>query len=470
METEKKPPLPPSSSSLHIVMFPWLAFGHLIPFLHLAKSLALSGHKVSFLSTPRNLSRLPKTPLIHLVSLPFPAVENLPPDAESSMDIPHHKAQFLKIAFDLLQSPLLHFLETTTPTPDWIVYDYASHWLPGISSKLNISSAYFSLFSAATMAFTGPPSLLLNGGRDASPEGLCVVPSWIPFESDVVYHPHEIAKYSEGAVGNESGTPDTVRFGLAVDGSDVVLFRTCVEFEPEWLDLIRDLYHPKPVIPVGVLPPEPNADTAWTEVKGWLDEQRANSVVYVALGTEATLSQTELNELALGLEKSDLPFFWVLRNPPGFTGDYAGKMLPEGYRERVRGVVTTQWVPQASILSHEAIAGFLTHCGWNSVIEGLASGHVLIMLPVMNDQGLNARLLVGKKVGVEIPRNERDGAFTSQAVADTMRFAVASDEGERIRANAGRMKDVFGDGNRNQSYINDCAAYFVKNKMHRWGR
>ncbi|CAH9128697.1 unnamed protein product [Cuscuta epithymum] len=466
METEEKPPSP--SSSLHIVMFPWLAFGHLLPFHHLSKSLALSGHKVSFLSTPRNLSRLPKTPLIHLVSLPFPAVENLPPEAESSMDIPHQKAQFLKIAFDLLQTPLLHFLETTTPTPDWIVYDYASHWLPGISSKLNISSAYFSIFSAATMAFTGPPSLLLNGGRDTSPESLCVVPSWIPFESDIAYRPHEIAKYAEGAVGNESGTPDTVRFGLAVDGSDLVLFRTCVGFEPEWLDLIRDLYHPKPVIPVGVLAPEPgpDADPAWTEVKGWLDEQRANSVVYVALGTEATLSQTELTELALGLEKSGLPFFWVLRNPPGSTGDYAEKMLPGGYRERVRGVVTTQWVPQASILSHEAIAGSLTHCGWSSVIEGLAGGHVLIMLPVMNDQGLNARLLAGKKVGVEIPRNGSDGAFTSQAVADTVRFAVASEEGELIRANAGRMKGVFGDGKRNQSYIDDCVAYLVKHMKH----
>nr|GMC52413.1 UDP-glycosyltransferase 91C1 [Ipomoea batatas]GMC54380.1 UDP-glycosyltransferase 91C1 [Ipomoea batatas]GMC55112.1 UDP-glycosyltransferase 91C1 [Ipomoea batatas] len=363
---------------MHIVMFPWLAIGHLIPFHHLSKCLAQRGHKVSFISTPRNLERLPTTPshlapFIHLVSLPLPKVENLPHHAESSMDIPHHKAQFLKIAFDNLESPLAKFLQNSNPFPDWIIYDYASHWLPRIVSQLKISSAYLSLFTAATMAFIGPPSVILSGGREFNPEAVTVSPNWVPFQSDVVYRPHEIMKYSDGAVGNESGK----------------------------------LYN-KPVISIGVLPPEMDGgDQAWIKIKEWLDEQRVNSVIYVALGTEATLSQTELRELATGLEKCGLPFFWVLRNPPGSTRGYS-EMLPTGFTDRVgnRGV----------------------------------------------------------KVGVEIPRDERDGSFTSDAVAESVELAVLSEEGESLRANARRMKGLFGDGARNGSCMDSFVSYLRKNK------
>nr|ABR17488.1 unknown [Picea sitchensis] len=47
---------------LHFLVFPWLAQGHIIPFLELSKALAIHGHKVSFLSTPVNISRFePRT-------------------------------------------------------------------------------------------------------------------------------------------------------------------------------------------------------------------------------------------------------------------------------------------------------------------------------------------------------------------------------------------------------------------------
>lgn len=457
---------------LHVVMFPWVAIGHLIPFLHLSKILAQKGHQVSFISTPRNIERLPKippdlSPKINLVTFPFPKVHNLPDEAESSMDIPHHKAQFLKIAFDMLKSPLVDFLKNTRPQPDWIVYDYASHWLPSIAGELGILRGYFSLFSAACMAFLGPPSLLVSGedGR-LKGEDFTIVPKWIPFQSDVVYRLHEVIKYVDGSAGNESGASDSVRFGASVGGSDLVLFRTCVEFEPEWFNLVCELY-PIPVVPVGVLPPDNDDfgnEEKWVFIKEWLDKQRVNSVVYVALGSEAILSQDELCELALGLEKCGLPFFWVLRKPPGSTQDESQlPPLPDGFVERVksRGVVHKGWVPQVKILSHSAIGGFLTHCGWNSVIEALGYGRVLILFPVMNDQGLNARLLKGKKVGVEIPRNERDGAFTSDSVADSVRIAMVSQEGESVRANAREMRGLFGHGIRNGNCIDNFVSHLI---------
>ncbi|KAK2977993.1 hypothetical protein RJ640_023531 [Escallonia rubra] len=384
------------------------------------------------------------------------------------MDIPFQKSQFLKIAFDSLESQLTQFLQTADPKPDWIIFDYASHWLPPLADKLGISSAFFSLLNAATMAFLGPPEVLLTSQDNRkTTDDFTVVPEWVPFESNVAFRVHEVVKFVEGS--NESGTSDLVRFGAAIDGSDLILMRTCVEFEPEWFELLRELYR-KPVVSVGVLPPDLEGSELengenWICVREWLEKQGVSSVVFVALGTEATLTQTEISELALGLEQCGLPFFWVLRTPPGSSGDKS-IVLPKGFEERVRGrgMVHFGWVPQVEILSHSAIGGFLTHCGWNSVIEGLAFGRVLILFPVMNDQGLNARLLQGKEVGVEIPRDNKDGSFTSDSVVETVRFAMVGEGGESIRANAREMRRLFGDKNRNDHYVGSSVHCLLERK------
>lgn len=102
---------PPAMSSttepkkLHIALFPWLAFGHIIPFLEVAKHIARRGHKVSFISTLRNIQRLPKipeelNPMINLVQIPLPHVKNLPENAEATTDIPSHMIPYLKRALE----------------------------------------------------------------------------------------------------------------------------------------------------------------------------------------------------------------------------------------------------------------------------------------------------------------------------------------------------------------------------------
>ncbi|KAI6687893.1 hypothetical protein NL676_024721 [Syzygium grande] len=152
--------------SLHIAMFPWLAMGHLIPFFQLSKHLAQRGHKISFISTPRNLQRLPKIPqnlssLINLIPLPFPHIPNLPPHAECSADTSFSKQQLLKMAFDKLQPTVTCFLESSKP--DWIIYDFASHWLPSTAAELGIHRCFFVLFNAAVLCLMGPPTILLGG-------------------------------------------------------------------------------------------------------------------------------------------------------------------------------------------------------------------------------------------------------------------------------------------------------------------
>ncbi|KAM7523822.1 hypothetical protein LguiA_013724 [Lonicera macranthoides] len=460
MEKEEK--------KLHIVMFPWLAFGHMIPYLQLSKLIAQKGHKISFISTPNNINRLPKLPsnLINFISLPLPPIQNLPQNAEATNDLTYHQVKFLKLAFDQLQEPVSEFLQSSSP--DWIFHDFAPHWLGPVANKLNIPTAYFSIFTAFTLGFAGPTSVLIGATKDArtSPEDFTVPPKWIPFETTLALRLFEILRIFQDAVkGVVENVSDSFRMGSCISNADVVVVRSCFELEPEWLKLVQEI-HRKPVWPVGELPPVLNDGGGAGEDGGvWSGNKDKGSVVYVAFGSEAKPSRDELNEIALGLELSGLPFFWVLRTQRG-AGDTELTQLPEGFEERVkgRGVMWRSWAPQLKILSHDSVGGLLTHAGWSTVVEAVAYGRALILLTFLADQGLNARFLEEKRLGYSVPRNELDGSFTSNSVASAVRLVMAEEEGRVYREKVMEMKGVFGDHDRQDKHVDSLLSCLQSHK------
>ncbi|KAM7507489.1 hypothetical protein LguiA_017942 [Lonicera macranthoides] len=457
-------------SKLHVVMFPWLAFGHIIPFLELSKFIAQKGHKVSFVSTTRNIDRLPKipqhlSPLITLVKLNLPVDDHIPAGAEATMDVKTADIQYLKKAVDGLESQLTKFLEHSSP--DWIIYDFFPHWLPPVARKLGISRAYFSVITSWFIAFWGPSSEAIIDSSDPrkEPEDYTVPPEWVKFPTRVAFRTYEVNSIIGAVKENDSGLSDVKRARLVISGSDVIFVRQCVEFEPEWLKLLEELHH-KPVIPVGLMPPTAhNSGDDSHVISEWLNSQSKQSVVYIALGSEVMMSQHELTELALGLELSNLPFFWAFRKPAG-SSESDTIELPAGFEKRVegRGIVWTSWAPQLMILSHDSVGGFLTHCGWSSCIEGLVFGQPLIMLSFLVDQGLNARVLAEKKVGIEVPRNEDDGSFTRDSVAKSLRSVMVEDEGTNYREKAMEMSRMFGDKNLHDEYLEKFIKYLENNR------
>ncbi|GLJ50000.1 hypothetical protein SUGI_1063600 [Cryptomeria japonica] len=85
-------------------------------------------------------------------------------------------------------------------------------------------------------------------------------------------------------------------------------------------------------------------------------------------------TENSLHELPLGLEASEQPFLWVLRND---IADGKPAVLPEGFLERVKGrAMFVNWAPQLKVLSHPSVGGFLTHNGWNSTMESMSMGVV----------------------------------------------------------------------------------------------
>ncbi|GAB2298314.1 hypothetical protein Dimus_032382 [Dionaea muscipula] len=313
---------------LHIAMLPWLAMGHLIPYLHLSKRLTQKGHRVSFFTTPKNATAvanllhppasISSAAAIDVISIPLlhnPDHE-LPPEAECTMDIETAKQPLLKLEFDSLSESIAAVLRSAKP--DWVIHDFTSPWIHPIAAEIGVPCVYFSVHTASTMSFVGPPDAILGHGdgfrRRVAPEDFAVVPSWVPFDSTIVYRLHELKKLGIAKRGESN---DFQRFGDSILGSDLVAIRTCSEFEPEWIYLLSELYK-KPVIPIGPLFPATGEAVNTVEgggggwsggpIKEWLDKQRLDSVLYVALGTEAVLTRDELAELANGLEKSRLPF------------------------------------------------------------------------------------------------------------------------------------------------------------------
>ncbi|KAF0913176.1 hypothetical protein E2562_020301 [Oryza meyeriana var. granulata] len=431
---------------MHVVVFPWLAFGHLLPCLDLTERLVSRGHRVSFVSTPRNISRLPPVrpalaPLVSFVALPFPRIDGLPDGAECTNDIPHDKFELHREAFDGLAAPFSEFLGTACA--DWVIVDVFHHWAAAAAVEHKVPCAMIFLASAHNIA----PMADRRPERAQSPAaGGQGRPAPAPT--------FEVAKEKLIHTKGSSGMSLAERFSLTHSRCSLVAVRSCAEFEPETVPLLSTV-RGKPIAFLGLMPPshEGRREDSEDATIRWLDAQPVKSVVYVALGSEVPLSVEQVHELALGLELAGTRFLWALRKRSGVSDV---ELLPAGFEERTRGrgVVATGWVPQMSILAHAAVGAFLTHCGWNSTIEGLMFGHPLIMLPIFGDQGPNARLIEAKNAGVQVPRNDGDGSFDREGVAAVVRAVAMEEESSRaFAANAKRMQEVVADRACHERYI-----------------
>ncbi|KAL5227224.1 hypothetical protein ABZP36_015489 [Zizania latifolia] len=467
-----------SSGSMHVAMLPWLAFGHILPFAEFAKRVARQGHRVTLFSTPRNTSRLIDVPpalagRIRVVDISLPRDERLPEHAEATIDLPSDDLRpYMRQAYDdAFARELSRLLQETGPSRlDWVLADYAAYWAPEAAARHGVPCAFLSLFGAAALSFFGPAEALMGRGKYAKtePAHLTVVPDFVPFPTTVAFRGYEAREqFKPGMIPDDSGVSESYRFGKSIDGCQLVAIRSSREFEPEWLQLLGEIYQ-KPVIPIGMFPPPPSQDVAnHEETLRWLDKQAANSVVYAAFGSEVKLTSAQLQTITLGLEASGLPFIWAFR-PPADAGDGNGTDgWAEGFEERVngRGVVRRGWVPQVRFLAHGSVGGFLTHAGWNSIAEGLAHGVRLVLLPLMFEQGLNARHLAEKKVAVEVPRDEDDGSFTAKDIADALKRVMVEEEGEEFGIKVKELAEVFGNDEVNDQYVQDFLRCLSEYKM-----
>nr|XP_016453011.1 PREDICTED: beta-D-glucosyl crocetin beta-1,6-glucosyltransferase-like [Nicotiana tabacum] len=236
-----------------------------------------------------------------------------------------------------------------------------------------------------------------------------------------------------------------VAFNGVEKSHDIILINTCNEIEGKYVDYLSTLSK-KEVIPVGPLIREMKItmenEGNDSKIITWLDKKDESSCVYVSFGSEYFLSKEEIEEIAHSLELSELNFIWVLRFPLGEETNIEN-VLPKGFLDRVKekGVIVEKWAPQARILEHTSVGGFLCHCGWNSILESLHFGVPLITMPMHLDQHTHSRMAVELGTTMEVVRDE-NGKLNREETAKVIRNVVMEKNGgESVKAKVRELRN-----------------------------
>lgn len=439
---------------LHIVMFPFLAFGHISPFIQLSRKLIAvdpTTH-ITFLTTPANVPRvaslfLPPSPSITIHSLPLPPVPGLPPGAESTADLTMAQAELLKTAVDAMKPDVEALLSRLRP--HFVVFDFAMPWIPSVATPIGIRTLFFTVFAAISNAYLTVPSRRpLGGSNPPNLHDLKKPPPGFPATSAIAvaggvptYQAQDFM-YIFKTFGN--GEPSVYdRFTACLSSCTAVISKTCREMEGQYISYCESEYK-KPMLLAGPVVPEPPSGELEERWDGWLDKFEQGSVIYCSFGSETLLKDEAIKELLLGLEMTGLPFFVVLNCPEG--EEEMRRKVPEGLEScRERGVIHWGWVQQQLILRHRSVGCYVNHGGFSSVVEGLVAGCQLVMLPQRGDQYLNSALFAGDlEIGVEVRREDQaTGDFTREAVREAVKEVMMGVDGDQQQGGRSweRMKE-----------------------------
>lgn len=166
----------------------------------------------------------------------------------------------------------------------------------------------------------------------------------------------------------------------------------------------------------------------------WLDNKEPNSIVYVNYGCTTLMSDQHLREFAWGLANSKHPFLWIVR-PDIVMGNLP--ILPEEFYEEVkdRGLLVS-WCPQDQVLCHPSVGAFLTHCGWNSMMESLCGGVPVICWPFFAEQQTNCRYACTVwEIGMEVEHDVK-----RQEIEAIVKEMMEGEKGKEIRKKAQEWK------------------------------
>ncbi|KAJ4831881.1 hypothetical protein Tsubulata_036860 [Turnera subulata] len=203
-----------------------------------------------------------------------------------------------------------------------------------------------------------------------------------------------------------------------------------------------------PIYPVGPLIAD--GEDVDHECLTWLDRQPSKSVVFLCFGSRGSFSMKQVKEIAKGLEMSGQRFLWVVKKPPAHEEskqiDHINnfdleEILPQGFLKRVqdRGMVVKSLAPQ---VSHDSVGGFVTHSGWNSVLEAVVAGVTMVAWPFYAEQHINRNLLI-EYMEMSIPMDQRDedGFVSGDKLERRVRELMDSERGKELREKSRKLKE-----------------------------
>ncbi|KAK6928143.1 UDP-glucuronosyl/UDP-glucosyltransferase [Dillenia turbinata] len=388
------------NSAPHVALLPGSGMGHLNPFLRLAVSLTNQRVQVSFITTHPIVSKAESKALACLFSA-NPKITckefHLVPFDKSSAD--SEDPFYLQCAVIRRSSHLLSpLLSSFSPPLSALITDMnlASTVIP-VTEALHLPN-YILFTSSAQMLslFVSFPVMVSSKvGGDSDIEGdILTIPglqeipkTWIP--------PFLLNM-------NKFFRNYFIENGKKTLQSKGILVNTFESLELQTLKALNDgkvVWNLPPVFAIGPFMPYQSSPTLT-----WLDDQPSKSVVYVCFGSRSALSREQIKELAVGLTRCQCRFLWVVDDNTvnQESSVELDEVLGHEFQEKVKdkGLVVRDWISQEEILGHPAIGWFLSHCGWNSILEAVWHGVPILAWPQMSDQKMNADVVERSGIGM----------------------------------------------------------------------
>ncbi|XP_031384679.1 UDP-glucose iridoid glucosyltransferase-like [Punica granatum] len=414
-----------------IVLVPCPAQGHLSPILQLGAVLhSQYGLSITVVHTNFNFPKN-QPPPFRFISMP----DHLSDEDISSNDFINVMSKLninCKVPFRDVLGNLVQQAGGEEAGVACVIYDGVMHFPEEVARELGIQSMVFRTLCAGNIRIYKEYPRLVK-------EGYIPVHESKSLDDVPGLHPLRLKDLPVYKLKGYEGLLRLLEKACETGSSSTIIINTTEALDREALMELQKQHH-IPVLAVGPLHKiAPPVSSSLLEEDGncirWLDKQAKNSVLYVSIGSIASVDEKELIEMAWGLANSKQPFLWVIR-PGSVCGSEWTELLPEGFNEsiRERGLII-KWAPQKEVLAHESTGGFWSHCGWNSTLESISEGVPMICTPSFGDQRVNTRYLCHVwKVGIVVENMER------KEIDKAVRKLMVGEEGEMVRQRMMELK------------------------------
>ncbi|KAL8209343.1 hypothetical protein R6Q57_006075 [Mikania cordata] len=427
------------SKSPHVLLITFPAQGHINPFIQFSKRLTSKGVKTTLITTIFFLKSnfIDKT---NTTSIEVGAISDGFDDGYANVDSPETYLKTFKEVGSRSLAELIKKLLGEGSTIDAIIYDSFVTWALDVAMEFGIiCGSFFTQACGVNMIYYH-----VHKGLIPLPLGPTVsVPRLPPFERcETPSFVHDHGKYP--------GWTETVLGQFAnIDQARWVFTNIFYQFEEEVIEWMRKkwkLMAIGPTLPSMYVDKRLEDDKYYgfniyqakhNECNDWLNDKPKKSVVYVSFGSSSQLGSEQMKEIAWGLSDSNVNFLWVVRKEEE-------EKLPNEIMEKKltgKGMVVA-WCRQLDVLAHKSVGCFITHCGFNSILEAISLGVPMVGMPQWSDQTTNAKFLEEIwDVGVRV-KADKNGIVRHENLAACINTIMEEDRGFIVRTNAEKWRDL----------------------------
>ncbi|KAI3990364.1 hypothetical protein MKX01_029733 [Papaver californicum] len=445
----------------HVMVVPYHGQGHMNPILQFCKRLSSKGIKITVATTVSVIKSLEHVVIGESISLE-PIYDD---SVEGDMKTLGGFKVFLD-KFESIASKNLEKLIIKNPIK-CLVYDANLPWCLDIAREMNILGAAFFTQSCSSIYSYYKMTLDDEEGGDKGPD------SSIPDLSTIGV---PVLRSFEATSTSSGKHPPFLKFILDqlcnIKEADWVLFNSFDQLEEEVVEWMSKMCRVKtigPTIPSVYLDNriegdkdygfnlfKPNEDAC----ANWLNTKQPGTVVYISFGSAASLGPKQMEELAWYLKESQTHFLWVVRESE------EGKLPINFLQETSKYGLVVNWCPQLQVLSHEAVGCFMTHCGWNSTIEGVSLGVPMVAMPQFLDQFSGAKFVEEVwRMGIRVREDEK-GIVRREEIGRCIKEVMKGERSEEIKSNANKWKELAKDAARESGSSDNNIEEIIARIVH----